>query len=55
MVTKSYIENSTPCYKQEIKADLIENVRNAYRCYSNCNKDTTANILKSSAYKSKLI
>ena len=30
MVTKSYIENSAPCYKQEIKADLIENVRNAY-------------------------
>ena len=43
MVTKSYIENSAPCYKQEIKADLIENVRNAYRRYSNNNKDTDLN------------
>ena len=43
MVTKSYIENSAPCYKQEIKADLIENVRNAYRRYSNSNKDTDLN------------
>ena len=43
MVTKSYIENSVPCYKQEIKADLIENVRNAYRRYSNSNKDTDLN------------
>ena len=43
MVTKSYIENSAPCYKQEIKADLIENIRNAYRRYSNNNKDTDLN------------
>ena len=43
MVTKCFIENSAPCYKQEIKADLIENVRNAYRRYSNSNKDTDLN------------
>ena len=43
MVTKSYIENTAPCYKQEIKQDLIDSVKNSYILYSNRNNDTDIN------------
>ena len=43
MVTKSYIENTAPCYKQEIKQDMIDNVKNFYILYSNQNNDTDIN------------
>ena len=43
MVTKSYIENTAPCYKQEIKQDLIDNVKKFYILYSNQNNDTDIN------------
>ena len=43
MVTKSYIENTGPCYKQEINKYLIENVKNAYKLYSNRSNNTDVN------------
>ena len=43
MVTKSHIENTAPCYKQEIDQDLISNVKQAFKLYSNRSNDVDMN------------
>ena len=39
MVTKSFIENTGPCYKQQISRELLNDVKNAASLYLNRNED----------------
>lgn len=43
VITKSHIENSKPCYKQEITKDLMNNAKNARNLYFARNKEIDLN------------